>query len=89
MRHTAILALAPNLAAAGWAAPAAADNAAQDVAYGAASVLGTAVYAPFKATFSILGASRAASSSPSRTRAPRARSRPPGVAARGPSRRAS
>jgi hypothetical protein len=32
MRHTAILALAASLAAAGWAAPAAADNAAQDVA---------------------------------------------------------
>lgn len=55
MRHTAILALAASLAVAGWAAPAAADSAAQDVAYGAGSVLGTAVYAPFKATFCILG----------------------------------
>ena len=59
MSHTAIrttiLALAASLAVAGWAAPAAADSAAQDVAYGAGSVLGTAVYAPFKATFCILG----------------------------------
>jgi hypothetical protein len=55
MRHTAILALVANLALAGWAAPAAADSAAQDVAYGVGSVLGTAVYAPFTATFCILG----------------------------------
>ena len=55
MRYTAILALAASLAVVGWAAPAAADSAAQDVAYGAGSVLGTAVYAPFKATFCILG----------------------------------
>lgn len=55
MRHTAILVLAASLAVAGWAAPAAADSAAQDVAYGAGSVLGTVVYAPFKATFCILG----------------------------------
>ena len=55
MRYTLILALAASLAAAGWAAPAAADSAAQDVAYGVGSVLGTAVYAPFKATFCILG----------------------------------
>ena len=55
MRHTAILALAASLAVAGWAAPAAADSAAQHVTYGAGSVLGTAVYAPFKATFCILG----------------------------------
>jgi len=55
MRYTAVLALVAHLAVAGWAAPAAADSAAQDVAYGAGSVLGTAVYAPFKATFCILG----------------------------------
>jgi hypothetical protein len=55
MRRTAVLALAAGLAVAGWAAPAAADSAAQEVAYGAGSVLGTAVYAPFKATFCILG----------------------------------
>jgi len=55
MRHTAIPALAASLALAGWAAPAAADSATQDVAYGVGSVLGTAVYAPFKATFCILG----------------------------------
>jgi len=55
MRYTAILALAASLAVVGRAAPAAADSAAQDVAYGAGSVLGTVVYAPFKATFCILG----------------------------------
>jgi hypothetical protein len=55
MRRTAIFTLAASLAAAGWAAPAAADSAAQDVAYGAGSVLGTVVYAPFKATFCVLG----------------------------------
>jgi hypothetical protein len=55
MRHTTVFALAASLAVAGWADPAAADSAAQDVAYGAGSVLGTAVYAPFKATFCILG----------------------------------
>jgi hypothetical protein len=55
MRRTAILALVASLAVAGWTAPASADSTAQDVAYGAGSVLGTAVYAPFKATFCILG----------------------------------
>ena len=59
MRHTArrtvILVFAATLVVLGLAAPAAADSAAQDVAYGAGSVLGTAVYAPFKATFCILG----------------------------------
>ena len=54
-RRTAILALAFGFVVLGWAASAAADSAAQDVAYGAGSVLGTAVYAPFKATFCILG----------------------------------
>lgn len=55
MRRTTIFALAASLAVACWTAPARADSAAQDVAYGAGSVLGTAVYAPFKATFCILG----------------------------------
>jgi len=55
MRQAAIVALAASLAVVGSAAPVAADSAAQDVAYGAGSVLGTAVYAPFKATFCILG----------------------------------
>jgi len=49
------LALAVSLAVIGMAAPASADSAAQDVAYGTGSVLGTVVYAPFKATFCILG----------------------------------
>jgi hypothetical protein len=55
MKRTAIFTLAAALAVAGVAAPAAADSAAQDTAYGAGSVLGTVVYAPFKATFCILG----------------------------------
>jgi len=55
VRHITLLALAASLAVAGWAAPVAADSAAQDVAYGTGSVLGTLVYAPFKATFCILG----------------------------------
>ena len=55
MRHAAILALAGGLAVVGWTTPAAADSAGQDVVYGAGSVLGTVVYAPFKATFCILG----------------------------------
>ena len=54
-KRTAILALAAGFAVLGRAAPAAADSAAQDAAYGIGSVLGTAVYAPFKATFCILG----------------------------------
>lgn len=55
MRYATILALAAGLTVVGFAGPAAADSAAQDVAYGTGSVLGTAVYAPFKATFCILG----------------------------------
>ena len=55
MKLAAIFALAASLAIVGPAAPAAADSAAQDVAYGTGSVLGTLIYAPFKATFCILG----------------------------------
>ena len=55
MKRAASYALASSLALAGLAAPAAADSAAQDAAYGTGSVLGTLVYAPFKATFCILG----------------------------------
>ena len=55
LKRAAGLALAASLAVIGLAAPAGADSAAQDVAYGTGSVLGTAVYAPFKATFCILG----------------------------------
>ncbi len=43
------------LVAAATITPAAADSAAQDAAYGTGSVLTTIVYAPFKATFCILG----------------------------------
>ena len=43
------------VAAAAPVAVASADSTAQDVAYGTGSVLTTLVYAPFKATFCILG----------------------------------
>lgn len=55
MKRTAMIILAAVLTVAGGATGAAADSAAQDTAYGAGSVLGTLVYAPFKATFCILG----------------------------------
>jgi hypothetical protein len=54
MKRAAIVVFTASLAVA-VVDPAAADSAAQDVAYGAGSVLGTLVYAPFKATFCILG----------------------------------
>ena len=41
---------------AGWAQPKSQDNGAEEVAYGAGSFIGTLVYAPFKASFCILGA---------------------------------
>ena len=41
---------------AGWAQPRPRESGAQEVAYGAGSVLGTLVYAPVKASFCILGA---------------------------------
>ena len=40
----------------GWAAPKSRDSGPQEVAYGAGSFIGTLVYAPFKASFCILGA---------------------------------
>ena len=55
MKRSIIIALTASLAVAGLNGTATADSAAQDVAYGAGSVLGTAVYAPFKATFCNLG----------------------------------
>jgi hypothetical protein len=42
--------------AVGWAQPNSRESGAQQVAYGAGSVLGTLVYAPVKASFCILGA---------------------------------
>jgi hypothetical protein len=44
-----------SLALGGLPGTAAADSTAEQVTYGVGSVLGTAVYAPFKATFCILG----------------------------------
>ena len=55
MNRSPFVILAACLAFAGLNGSAAADGKAQDVAYGAGSVVGTAVYAPFKATFCILG----------------------------------
>ena len=42
--------------AASWAQPKSRENPAEDVAYGAGSVLTTLVYAPVKASFCVLGA---------------------------------
>jgi len=41
---------------ASWAQPKSQENPAEDVAYGAGSVLTTLVYAPVKASFCVLGA---------------------------------
>jgi hypothetical protein len=55
VRQIIVLLLVAGLVGAIAAAPASADSAAQDVAYGTGSVFTTLVYAPFKATFCILG----------------------------------
>ena len=55
MRQISVLLLVAGLVGATAVAPASAESAAQDVAYGTGSVLTTLVYAPFKATFCILG----------------------------------
>ena len=55
MRQIIVLLLVTGLVGATAVAPAAAESAAQDVAYGTGSVFTTLVYAPFKATFCILG----------------------------------
>lgn len=54
-RTASLVVLTVILAVAGLHGPAAADSTAEQVTYGAGSVLGTVVYAPFKATFCILG----------------------------------
>jgi hypothetical protein len=55
VRQIVVLLLVAGLVGATAVAPASADSAAQDVAYGTGSVFTTLVYAPFKATFCILG----------------------------------
>jgi len=55
VRQIIVLLLVTGLVGATAVAPASAESAAQDVAYGTGSVLTTLVYAPFKATFCILG----------------------------------
>jgi hypothetical protein len=55
MKRATIVVFTTSLAVAVVNGPAAAASAAQDVAYGAGSVLGTLVYAPFKVTFCMLG----------------------------------
>jgi hypothetical protein len=55
MRQIIVLLLAAALVGAIALAPASAESAAQDVAYGTGSVFTTLVYAPVKATFCILG----------------------------------
>lgn len=56
MKQLMVLLLVTGLVGVIAVAPASADSAAQDVAYGTGSVFTTLVYAPFKATFCILGA---------------------------------
>ena len=55
MRRIVATLLMVALAVTAPAAVASADSTAQDVAYGTGSVLTTLVYAPFKATFCVLG----------------------------------
>jgi hypothetical protein len=55
VKQIIVLLLVAGLVGATAVAPASAESAAQDVAYGTGSVLTTLVYAPFKATFCILG----------------------------------
>ncbi len=58
MRQVAAVGLALLLVGqhtASWAASASDESTPEQVAYGAGSVLGTLIYAPFKATFCILG----------------------------------
>lgn len=55
MRQIIVLLLAAALVGAIAVAPASAESAGQDVAYGTGSVFTTLVYAPVKATFCILG----------------------------------
>jgi 4-hydroxybenzoate polyprenyltransferase len=89
MKRAAIVVFTASLAVAVVNDPAAADSAAQDVAYGAGSVLGTLVYAPFKATFCILGGITSGFTFPSPAPTPQDGLRRPAAAARGPSRRVS
>jgi len=56
VRQIIILLLVTGLVGVTLVAPASAESASQDVAYGTGSVLTTLVYAPVKASFCILGA---------------------------------
>jgi hypothetical protein len=56
MRKTLLVLLALSVVGALAASPAHADSPGQEVAYGAGSVFGTLLYAPFKTTFCVLGA---------------------------------
>jgi hypothetical protein len=56
MRHLLTLLLGLGLLGVTAVAPAHAESAAQDVAYGAGSVFGTLLYAPFKTSFCVVGA---------------------------------
>src|SRR4030095_9941845 len=56
MRKTLLVLLALSVVGALAASPAHADTPGQEVAYGAGSVFGTLLYAPFKTTFCVLGA---------------------------------
>jgi hypothetical protein len=56
MRKTLLVLLALSVVGALAASPAHADSPGQEVAYGAGSVFGTLLYAPFKTTFCVVGA---------------------------------
>ena len=56
MRKTLLVVLAVGVLGAVAAGPAQADSAGQEVAYGAGSVFGTMLYAPFKTSFCVVGA---------------------------------
>ena len=56
MRKTLLVLLALGVVGALAAGPAYADSPGQEVAYGAGSVFGTLLYAPFKTTFCVVGA---------------------------------
>jgi hypothetical protein len=56
MKKTVLVLLALGVLGALAAGPARADTAGQEAAYGAGSVFGTILYAPFKTTFCVVGA---------------------------------
>jgi hypothetical protein len=56
MRHVLTAVMVVGLALSASVVPASADSTSQEVAYGAGSVFGTLLYAPFKTSFCVVGA---------------------------------